>query len=122
MQLYFKGNDGEILIVSADGGLNRQTTRQLYSDIERLVEAASEKVVVDCSKLSYMSLQGKLGVLRLSRHMRRQGGDVKIANFHGKIPTLARWFGLAERCQLHATVEDACKAFGTEHSTATTGA
>lgn len=114
MQLYFQRNEGEILIVSADGGLTRQTLRQLYEDIGKLAEEAAQKIVIDCSKLILVNLRGTLGLLKIAGHMKTRGASVKVARVGGKIPRLLLQFGLGERFQIYGTVAAACAAFGSD--------
>ena len=46
MQTYITERDGLILVVAADGGLNRGTAQQLIEEISKHVEAGATQVVV----------------------------------------------------------------------------
>jgi anti-anti-sigma factor len=79
MEFYFHEIDKSIMILGADGGLNSDTAKPFIEQLESLVEAGVNKIIVDCSKLSYISSYG-IGVLvRLHRKLAKHGGDVKVA-------------------------------------------
>ena len=86
MELYQDDVENDVLILAADGGLNAETAEQFVHEIETLVEAGLTKVIVDCSKLTYITSVG-LGVLiRLHNKMTKHGGDVKICSVQGLVP------------------------------------
>ncbi len=83
VEFFYDEIDGDVMILAADGGLNHQTAEQFVHDIEALVDAGLTKLIVDCSRLEYVSSYG-LGVLiRLHKKMQGHGGDVKICAVRG---------------------------------------
>lgn len=85
MEFYYHDIDRDVLVITADGGLNRDTSVQFVQSIEKLVEAGLNKIIVDCSKLDYISSIGLGALLRLHQRMKGRGGDVKIAGVSGFI-------------------------------------
>ncbi len=85
MELYWDEIDSDILILAADGGLNADTSDQLIESLEKLIKAGLRNIIVDCSRLKYISSYG-LGVLiRIHGKMKKIGGDVKIAQVQGMV-------------------------------------
>ncbi len=83
MEIYQDDKENDVLILAADGGLNADTAEQFVHDIEAMVDSGLLKVIVDCTKLAYISSYG-LGVLiRLHNRMKKHGGDVKICAVGG---------------------------------------
>ena len=79
MEFYYHEVDKSILILSADGGLNADTAQSFITQLESLVEAGVTQIIVDCTRLDYISSFG-IGVLvRLHKKLASHGGDVKVA-------------------------------------------
>ncbi len=112
MEFYYHDVDRDILILSADGGLVAETADQFVEELGRFVELGCRKLIVDCTRLTYISSHG-LGVLvRLHKKLAVKGGDVKLAAVAGAVPRVLSLTRLSEIFQIFPTVEDARRAFG----------
>lgn len=79
MEFYIHELDRSVLILSADGGLNADTADEFIRQLEALIDGGVKQIIVDCSRLEYISSYG-IGVLaRLHNRLAKHGGDVKIA-------------------------------------------
>ena len=79
MEFFFHELDKSLLILSADGGLNADTAAEFVAQLETLVDGGVKQIIVDCTRLDYISSYG-IGVLvRLHNKLAKHGGDVKIA-------------------------------------------
>jgi anti-anti-sigma factor len=86
MEFRYDEIDNDVLIISADGGLNADTATGFVQSIEKLIDAGLGKIIIDCKDLTYVSSYG-LGVLiRLNKRVRNRGGDVKLASVTGIVP------------------------------------
>jgi len=88
MEVYCHELDKDVLIISADGGIDRQTSGQFVERILKLIEDGMTKIIVDCDKLTYISSWGLGVLLRLHKRAKAAGGEVKIANVHSRIVAL----------------------------------
>ena len=80
MEFYYHEVDQSVLVLSADGGLNADTAGTFITQLEQIVEFGARKIIIDCTKLSYISSYG-IGVLvRIHNKLAKHGGDVKIAS------------------------------------------
>ena len=79
MEFYYHELDKNVLVLHADGGLNAQTADQFVSELEKLVDAGIRRIIVDCSRLQYVSSYGIAMLLRLHKRLAGHGGDVKLA-------------------------------------------
>lgn len=112
MEFYYHGVDRDILIVMADGGLNAKTADTFVGSLEALIDSGARKVIVDCTKLRYISSSG-LGVLiQLHNRLAERGGDVKLANVRGVIANLIAKTRLSDVVQIYPGVDEARQAFG----------
>jgi anti-sigma B factor antagonist len=88
MKFYHSEVDNDILIISADGGLNSQNADQFVNELETLIEGGQTKIIVDCTRLEHITSYG-LGVLvRLHTKLAKRGGSVKLACVKGLIEQL----------------------------------
>ena len=80
--------EGEVLVVDVDGQLivgNRQEMKQKVLDA---LEGGDRKFLIDFEKTGYIDSSG-LGVLvSLSKKIREQGGELRLANLNDDLKTL----------------------------------
>src|SRR4051812_30505602 len=80
MELVFHEVDKSVLILSADGGLNADTSGELVGQLEKLVDGGITRIIVDCTRLEYISSYGVGVLVRLHNHLAKRGGNIKIAS------------------------------------------
>jgi len=85
MQFYEHEIENDVLIIAADGGLDRHTSKEFAERILELIEGGITKIIIDCAKLTYISSWGLGVLLRLHKRAKNAGGEVKIANVHSRI-------------------------------------
>ncbi len=88
MEFYYQDVDKDVLILTADGGLNRDTSAQFVSVLKKIIQSGVRRIIVDCTKLSHISLSGLGVLLQLPRRLARQGADLKVAAAHGLVASL----------------------------------
>ncbi len=111
MEFYYHDVDKDVLILSADGGLIAATADQFAGELDQLVQLGCRKLIVDCTRLTYISSYG-LGVLvRLHKKLASRGGDVKLAAIAGAIPKLLSMVRLDRVFEIYPTVDEAREAF-----------
>jgi anti-anti-sigma factor len=111
MEFYFSEIERDVLIITADGGLNAQTADQFVDDLASVINAGATKIIVDCSKLQFISSYG-LGVLvRVHTKLARRGGDVKIAAVQGPIQQVLELTHLNRLFEIYPDVNRARLAF-----------
>jgi anti-sigma B factor antagonist len=72
-------------VIDLSGDLDAHTASQLERTIQELCDNAQYKIVVNFSKLNYISSAG-LGVfMGFIDDVRAKGGDIKLSNMSGKI-------------------------------------
>ena len=85
MEFYYHEIDNDVLIISADGGIDKQTSKEFVEQILTLIEGGMTKIIIDCKKLTYISSWGIGVLLRLHKRAKTAGGEVKIADVHSRI-------------------------------------
>jgi anti-sigma B factor antagonist len=111
MELYFHDTDRDVLILSADGGIDSVSAEQLVSELETLVAVGARKLIVDCSRLGFISSYGIAVLVRLHKKLAERGGDVKLAALESRVARLIALIGLERVFQIYPNVDDARNAF-----------
>jgi len=117
VEFFYHELDKDVLILSADGGLNADTADEFVHQLESMVDAGVTKIIVDCTRLDYISSYG-IGVLvRLHQHLAKHGGDVKVAAAHSKLLQVLTMMRMGEVFSIYPDVDRARLAFRPKHAT-----
>lgn len=111
MELYYHDTDRDVLILSADGGIDSTNADDFVAELGKLVEVGARKLIVDCSRLGYISSYGIAVLVRLHKKLAEHGGDVKLAALESRIVRVIALVGLTPIFQIYPTVDDARAAF-----------
>ena len=114
MEFYYKEVEKDVLILSADGGLNADNADQFVKELETLVESGIRKLIVDCAKLSYISSYGVSILVRLRSKLATRGGNVKLASVQNSIVKLLEIADLDKIFGIYPSLEEALHAFNLE--------
>jgi anti-sigma B factor antagonist len=102
---------GAVVVVDVDGQLivgNRQELKQKVLDE---LEKGERKVLIDFTRTGYIDSSG-LGVLvSLSKKIREQGGELRLANLNDDLKTLFELTKLDTLFQISDTKERALQSF-----------
>ena len=109
---FSQSRDGSgVTVVKVDGQLivgNRQELKQLVIDA---LDGGARKFVVDFSRTGYIDSSG-LGVLvSLSKKIREQGGDLRLAGLNEDLQTLFELTKLDTLFAITRTAQEALAAF-----------
>jgi anti-sigma B factor antagonist len=111
MSFSLRKEPGGVVVVNVDGQLivgNRQELKQLVIDA---LDGGARKFVVDFSRTGYIDSSG-LGVLvSLSKKIREQGGDLRLAGLNEDLQTLFELTKLDTLFAITRTAQEALAAF-----------
>jgi anti-anti-sigma factor len=82
--------------------------------LETLVESGIRKLIVDCTKLTYISSWGMRVLMQLHKKLAARGGDVKLAGVQSPIMRLLELVKFNQVVQIYPNVDEARMAFGSE--------
>jgi anti-sigma B factor antagonist len=106
-----ENRDGEAWVLSLAGFLDAHTAPRFEKAIEQNLKAGRVKLVVDCSRLTYISSAG-LGVfMSFLEEIREQGGDLKVAGLDPKVYQVFEVLGFPALLDIQPTVADAAARF-----------
>jgi anti-sigma B factor antagonist len=93
---------GDINIVSISGRLDASSASELEVKLNSLLDGARVRVIVDCTKLDYISSSGLRVLLAALKKARRQQGDVRLCVLK---PGIKEVFDIAGFSQLFTIVD-----------------
>ncbi len=111
MKLYYNEPDDDILIIRADGALNSESANKFMDELGTLIEGGQTKIVIDCTRLNYISSYG-IGILvRLHAKLAKRGGDIKLACVKSIVEKLLTTLRLNTLFEIYPDVSRACLMF-----------
>jgi anti-anti-sigma factor len=111
IEFYYHEIDRDVLVLSADGGLNADTADAFVSQLEALVEVGLTKIIIDCGNLAYISSYGIGVLLRLHKKLRKHGGDIKVAAPQSIVLKTMTVLRMGSMFEIYADVDRARLAF-----------
>lgn len=108
-----KSVEGDLSVIQLDGYLDAHTAPQFEDAIQQEIDAGRHRIMVDCSKLTYISSAG-LGVfMSFVEEVREQGGDIKIYGLTPKVRQVFDILGFPEIYDMCETRDEAAQLFAT---------
>ncbi len=111
MELHIEEVEHNVLIVAVDGGLDGTTAPQLTQGLEKMLSAGMNQIILDFSKVSFISSLGIGTLITLHRRMKKRGGDVKLASLQGVVWEVLRTARLDSLLEIYPDVNRARLAF-----------
>lgn len=108
-------NNG-ISIITLDGFVDAHTAPNFEAAIQTELDAGHTRIIVDCSKLSYISSAG-LGVfMSFFEEVREQNGDIKISGLVPKVRHTFEILGFHDLFEMPDSIDAALVSFDAAQS------
>ena len=89
-------DSNSVALIYLDGDLDAHTFPELQDTLYDFLKKGTVRVVLECSKLNYISSAG-IGVLnQMSRDFRSKDGDVRLADLSEKIAAMFELLGFSQ--------------------------
>ena len=85
--------NGDEVAVALNGELDTVTTAQMGEELNRIIEMASNQLIIDCKDLEYISSSGLRFFMQLKRHSEQQNGTVTLINMNQDVKEVFRISG-----------------------------
>ena len=85
--------NGDEVVVGLNGELDTVTTAQIGEELNRIIEMASNQLIIDCKDLEYISSSGLRFFMQLKRHSEQQNGTVTLINMNQDVKEVFRISG-----------------------------
>jgi anti-sigma B factor antagonist len=106
-----KSQQDDLSVINVEGFLDAHTAPEFEHAIQSEIDADRVRLVVDCSRLSYISSAG-LGVfMSFVEEVRERGGDIKICGLTPKVKHTFEILGFQDLYDLLDDVPSAARRF-----------
>ena len=85
--------NGDEVVVALNGELDTVTTAQMGEELNRIIEIASNQLIIDCKDLEYISSSGLRFFMQLKRHSEQLNGTVTLINMNQDVKEVFRISG-----------------------------
>lgn len=85
--------NGDEVVVALNGELDTVTTAQMGEELNRIIEMASNQLIIDCKDLEYISSSGLRFFMQLKRHSEQLNGTVTLINMNQHVKEVFRISG-----------------------------
>jgi len=102
---------GDVRILSFQGNLDTNTSPQAENEINGLIEAGAQKLLVNFEKLDYISSAGLRILLATAKKLKASQGDLKICSLNDTVQEVFDISGFATILSVSKTEEEALSAF-----------
>ena len=85
--------DGDLDILHLDGALDAYSFPQLETVLQDLRDNDRSRVILDCTKLRYISSVGLGALIGFARRARENNGDLKLINLSDRIFNIIEMLG-----------------------------
>lgn len=102
---------GDVRILSFQGNLDTNTSPQAESEINSLIDAGAQKLLVNFEKLDYISSAGLRILLATAKKLKASEGDLKICGLNDTVQEVFDISGFATILSVTKTEDEALGAF-----------
>ena len=102
---------GDVRILSFQGNLDTGTSPKAESQINGLIDAGSQKLLVNFEKLDYISSAGLRILLATAKKLKPVGGDLKICCLNQTVQEVFDISGFSTILSVTSSEEEALGAF-----------
>ena len=98
---------GGVAVVEPDGFINAHTVRQFESSLEGLVHAGKYQILLNCTRLSYISSAGLGAIMGLIETVRENGGDIQLCALQENVYAIFDTLGFTQLYKVFPTEAEA---------------
>lgn len=94
-------NENGVYTASFEGRLDSSAAKDVEDEIDGLLAHADKEIVLDCTKLEYISSMGLRLFLRIRKEVSAKGGQVSILNINKDVKNVFALTGFDEFFNFH---------------------
>lgn len=99
-------------VVSVAGSVDALTAGEVTNFLNTQLQAGSSRLVLDLSKVDYVSSAGLRTILATLKEARTKGGDLRLAAIQPNVQKVLQMSGFTSILKTYADVELAVASFG----------
>jgi serine/threonine-protein kinase RsbW len=106
----------DVAVLPLVGRLDARTAPQIGAEAQALIEKGARYLVADLRQVVFMSSSGLRALLLVRKELMTFGGELRLAGAPPHVRELFELTGFTQVFAQHASVEEACEAFGRGHA------
>lgn len=111
MQITTRGVD-DVLVVDLQGSLNSQTCGPASTELTRIAQGGSKKVLLNLERLEFLTSAGLRAILLAAKLLQTEGGTLRICRPNSVVGEVMRISGFTSLLRVYETEKEALGAFG----------
>lgn len=101
-----------VAVVHPEGFINAHTVRQFEVSLEALVQAGRFQILLNCTRLSYISSAGLGAIMGLIETVRENGGDIQLCDLQENVYAIFDTLGFTQLYKVFPTEAEALQHAG----------
>ncbi|MBL7071637.1 MAG: STAS domain-containing protein [Candidatus Omnitrophica bacterium] len=110
MQIKVEEKNG-IKVCSAEGDIDINSSPQVKKAFDKLVQARSEKVVINLQKVAYIDSSGLATLVEILKNFKNAGGKLKLCSLSNKVKSLFEITKLEKLFDIKDSEDEALQTF-----------
>ena len=102
---------GEIDLIAVEGTIDAMSSAKLTETINKHIHDGHPNVVMDFSKVDFMSSAGLRAILASVKEARAAGGDFRLASPQPSIDKVLKMAGFHNIVKIYGSIEEAISSF-----------
>ena len=92
MEIKIEKHENEVVVL-LNGELDTVATTNMSEELNRVIDLASQNIIIDCKDLEYVSSSGLRFFMQLKKNSEQSGGSVTIRNLNEDVEDIFRLSG-----------------------------
>ena len=101
-----------IVVFRCEGRLDATTAPQLENEINASIDLGKVKIMVDFSRIDYLSSAGMRLLLSVTKRLKNSRGKLSIFSMHEEVSEIIHMAGFEKILAIYSSEEDAEKMMG----------
>lgn len=99
-----------LVVLRCEGRLDATTSPQLEDEINKLLDSEKVKIMIDFSRIDYLSSAGMRLLLSMTKRLKNKRGRLSIFAIHEEVSEIINMAGFGSVLAIYPTEEEAIKA------------
>jgi len=108
---YQTGSEKDITVIVLDGSVDAYNSEILSKRLDEVVRKESFKIIIDCTKLNFISSSGMGVFLAMEDELTESGGGFKFVAVPATILNVFKKVGIAEIFKIYSNEKEAVEEF-----------
>lgn len=103
--------EGDTQVLEISGQLDAFTVSDLKTELKKLTDANSSKIILDFSNVSYANSTSIGAIVAVAQQLRKKKGDLKLCCLTDEIRKVFDLVGASKILEIFKSVQEATKSF-----------